>query len=284
MEQMLRRVDAELAHIRRESSSAIGSLAKDMQNQLKQSRRQIIARRAGAGRGRAQIHWLSWTVELMLATRHIQCDAHGGRGRHTDASLREAPFSADTADLTIVCAKAQAGVGRAHVHKCMPKFLARHTMVPPDAFKVTGPGAGRSFVLRFSGFGGTARQRADMAFAELCDGAGQWSELSIPIVSCGVTRLFVGKDWSKQQVVRDITGKRLVQVFPTKLFEDDICFRRSDGVLNRNRRPLAKARMGADGRPEWAWSKAELLAAGLDKQGVLSEMARQMPPSAEWSV
>lgn len=38
---------------------------------------------------------------------------------------------------------------------------------------MTGPEAGRSFVLRFAGVGGAARQQAEMAFAESREGAGQ---------------------------------------------------------------------------------------------------------------
>lgn len=113
-----------------------------------------------------------------------------------------------------------------------------------------------------------ARQRADMALRGLRDGAGQWRDLDIPLAFGGATRLYISRDRMRQQVTKDIMGKRLRQTVAAKLPNDDVFYRRGDGILNRNRRPLAKICAGADGRHEVVWSNAELIASGLNKKTV----------------
>lgn len=86
-------------------------------------------------------------------------------------------------------ANTHSDAGRAHVHACFTKFSNSHTKVPVATLKVSDPGAGRAFVLKFGGDPQTAARHVDEAFLELRDGAGQWRPLEIEAGSGGSTRL-----------------------------------------------------------------------------------------------
>lgn len=68
-------------------------------------------------------------------------------------------------DATILRANTQADVGRAQDHQVVADFLKKHTAVPVSALKVSGPEAGKAFVLKFMGDPGQARGRAEQLLA-----------------------------------------------------------------------------------------------------------------------
>lgn len=119
----------------------------------------------------------------------------------------EAGCAGPEVDATGLRANTQVDDGRAQVHPCVATFLERYTSVPVSAVKVSGPEAGKAFVLRSLCEPGQAKAHADQAFAELRDGVKGRRALGVRLVSNGSTRLCVGRGRSRQQVTPDITGK-----------------------------------------------------------------------------
>lgn len=99
---------------------------------------------------------------------------------------------------------------------------------------------------------------------------------------------FVGRHRARQLLARDITGKGLAQVVTARKPRDDDAFhRRCDGVLNRNRRPLAKVLVDDAGQAQLVRNVAEMDAAGRTKAALLDDLSKLLPPSAaepKWSL
>lgn len=100
----------------------------------------------------------------------------------------------------------------------------------------TAPGAAPQKGMRSTGW----RRSGDEAFLEFRDGAGYRRPVEVEV------------------------GKRHAQAAKARSEGIDVCFRKSDGIVLRGRRPFAKESAGSSGIPDVLGNQAELTASGLD--------------------
>lgn len=119
-----------------------------------------------------------------LDTDHL---GHAGEGQPAARSARGAQTTGE-AERAILPVSIQLEVGCRQVHACVARFFEAHATLPQIS---TGRGSrsGRSFVLRFVGMPIEATQRAEKAFLEPSDGAGQGRALDIEVGRGGPTWL-----------------------------------------------------------------------------------------------
>lgn len=137
----------------------------------------------------------------------------------------------------------------------------------------------QSFIIKFMGPPGTAKQRVTRALSSLRGEDGNWTKFAAKLpVEAGTgddggdvrnVHLSVGPDKSSKQVSTEISGKRLRDILAQALPGKRCFFSRNDGKISSGWTSPAKVVPNPDKSVTIEWNNASPLAGQIDKQDVV---------------
>lgn len=120
----------------------------------------------------------------------------------------------------------------------------------------------------------TATRRADELFAALKDSDGQWWAMSVQSKDGAMTRVYMGRDNTKEQLQLEVSGKRVVSLLARKRPKGEVYMTKRDGVVHVDRLQVVKLLPGAYGAPQVRWNMAAMDDVGVTKQQVQDAIDR----------
>lgn len=153
------------------------------------------------------------------------------------------------ADPGILRANTSVTAMRTQVQEAMENFLSAHTSVRPELLRVSGPPSGRSFVMRFDGLAREGQLHIEAVMRELRDRHGGWRERGVKQASGEITKLYVGRDKPRDQVLIETTGRRIARVIMGRCPGADVYHRRWDNLVLVDGQPIVRLVLAADGPP-----------------------------------
>ena len=195
-------------------------------------------------------------------------------------------------DETIIRINTSEAVAKTRILEKIKPWLTIDANLRETHFQLLGREVDRFYTAKFLGDMEEAKRRMEQAHTQLRNMDGSWNDFEIEAPQGTNVKVFISKDKTRTQLVREKAGRRLLQAFRQRHEGPNWQFNKTTGTITVDWVPIAKVEVDMDGTASIAWNGAEMQKKNYQKELVAADFlelsaaagAAAAASRVEWSI